>query len=547
MRFVPAIFLSLCCTAVAFAQTSAAMCQISGRVTDPNAHPLAGGIVKIYNQNALTQIVVGIGTNENDLGQYRSPLIVCGAKYTLRVERDGYATYFRQDLFLTGKVTADVELYPQYFFLQWFEPLVAGLLAGLFFFSVIVVRWNNIALLDQSQLRAEVAATRTSLLLETDKAKSEETKELNKELDEAIKAFSLPRRFKLFDILFWTRGDEIAAWTRVREVQRQLINLWPSDVTERLRARLQVAEQTLRADASPSAQALAALIAQSLASESPAQDRWKQLLLEALNFIYTKREEDFGALTIWQSKAAWLALIACTFIVATVAAQGGGMLFLAGAVGGYMSRLARALQAKDIPTDYGASWNTLFLSPLLGALAGFFGVLLLQGLGSSGLLQGLGLADTGAKPNLAQASTLTLAALAFILGFSERLFNSLIDAVDKPPSTAGAGAAAMVSVAPPPPRPATSVRDISPSPAKPGESITVTGTGLEPAKVDGVELRDQGNSQIALPAGTTTQAPEQIRFQLPPTLANGKYMVMIKVRDAKYIPWPLEVKVTSPP
>jgi hypothetical protein len=48
-----------------------------------------------------------------------------------------------------------------------------------------------------------------------------------------------------------------------------------------------------------------------------------------------------------------------------------GLLLRVGAVGGLLSRLSRNLQRADVPTDYGASWATLYLSPVVGALTGW--------------------------------------------------------------------------------------------------------------------------------------------------------------------------------
>jgi hypothetical protein len=218
------------------------------------------------------------------------------------------------------------------------------------------------------------------------------------------------------------------------------------------------------------------------------------------------------------------------------------MLFLAGAVGGFMSRLARALKASDTPTDYGASWNTLFLSPLLGSLAGFFGVLMIQGLGTGGALT-TALTD----------APLALPALAFLLGFSERLFDSLVSALDKQQPAAQSQTSTVQTT--PQPALATSVGDIQPFPALPGELVVVTGKGLEPSRVEGVALSAQDKSSVAV--DNVVQEPEQIRFNLPRTLPNGtvlpdgSYILSVKVKDSPFISKTVRVHqmpvVTNPP
>jgi len=557
MRIIRAVFLAVFFSFGIFA------CTISGTVEDASGRPLAGGVVSIYNETTLHQIAVGVGANAPEIGKFKSPQLPCPAKYTVTADRPDSVHYAKKSVQLSSDTTFDVVLYPlpaRPWYWKFREPEIAFLLTLIFFISLILFRWNNIALLDQNQLWAEVAATTTRLLIDAPDPKSPRVVILEAELLAALKPFVkissrgadkdgaqtidllksiLNQKPTAVDLLFWTRGQEIAAWTRVREVQRLMIYLLPDKSSERVRARLQVAEQTLKADASPTAMALCRLVQEALAIDplDANEDRLRELLLEVTSYINNTREETFSAVTIWQSKAAWLAITACVFIVATVTARGGGFLFLAGGVGGYMSRLARALQASDTPTDYGASWNTLFLSPLLGSLAGFFGVLLLEGLGSGGVLSEKVLTGAG--------SELALPAMAFLFGFSERFFNSVVNALDKQPAEGGAGAkpvppagpAATLNVV------ATGVRDVQPMPVAPGGQITVTGRGLNSDRVAGVQLAAQDKSLVTLTQ--VVQETEQIRFTLPAALAEGSYTLTLMVKDAPFIA--KTVRVQLPP
>jgi hypothetical protein len=100
-------------------------------------------------------------------------------------------------------------------------------------------------------------------------------------------------------------------------------------------------------------------------------------------------------------------------------------LFIIGAVGGLMSRMARSLFREDVPTDYGASWTTLFLSPLLGAISAWVGIAVLAWLRD---VDALG--EQFDKVAWDQPSTVWVIALGFTLGFSERLFTSLLSKVE---------------------------------------------------------------------------------------------------------------------
>src|SRR5208283_1190086 len=75
----------------------------------------------------------------------------------------------------------------------------------------------------------------------------------------------------------------------------------------------------------------------------------------------------------------------------------------------------------------GASWSTLFLSPVLGALSGWFGVLLIQFASDPqfGLVGGPLKMITWDNPYAAG----TLFG-AFMLGFSERLFDGLVSRLE---------------------------------------------------------------------------------------------------------------------
>lgn len=153
--------------------------------------------------------------------------------------------------------------------------------------------------------------------------------------------------------------------------------------------------------------------------------RWRALLSEALGIIYQERDMSFSTLMSWHNKASWMTNCGLLLILALSAALGNEVLFLLGAAGGLLSRLSRSLYRQDVPTDYGASWTTLFLSPVAGALGGWTGVLLVALLEKLGVLGPLLDSIRWDSPYNALAY-----GVAFLFGFSERAFNTVLSQLE---------------------------------------------------------------------------------------------------------------------
>jgi hypothetical protein len=120
----------------------------------------------------------------------------------------------------------------------------------------------------------------------------------------------------------------------------------------------------------------------------------------------------------------WLIGCASLLIVSLGAALQHEVFFLVGATGGLLSRLSRSLQRADVPTDYGASWTTLFLSPVVGALAGWCGVLLLI------LASQLNIVGSVLKVDWCNSYCAVALGAALLLGTSERAFDSILNQLE---------------------------------------------------------------------------------------------------------------------
>jgi hypothetical protein len=208
-----------------------------------------------------------------------------------------------------------------------------------------------------------------------------------------------------------------------------------------------------------------------LRKETPAPvARWRALLAEALSLIYECTDSDYSQLASWHNKMMWLVGCALLLMFALAVTVGNAVLLLLGAVGGLLSRLTRTTAAADVPNDYGATWGSLFLSPLTGALSAWGGILL--------IILGLKLNILGTALNLDWCNPYepTGLAIALLFGFSERLFDSVTNQLqDKllksSPSSAPTATTPTTSA------PAPKIASLSPKSGTIGKEVQITVSG----------------------------------------------------------------------
>lgn len=349
---------------------------------------------------------------------------------------------------LEGKGLARCNLVPISF---WSKSLwLALLVGGLYFAGLVLVRWHMIAKPARAQLVTQIQGVRSKLRAETagnTAAPAIDTRiaRIDYLLDWALYPFKypnfpfekdqngkeishfpgwLPWYTRLFNAIFWPRGQELAGWSASHEAELLLVELLPAN---HVRAGMETAEQRLRALNNPAATSLAALLHDATSSStSPLPlDRWRALLAEALGTLYERGDRDYFDLATWHSKMMWLVGSALLLIFALAATLQNAILLLLGAVGGLLSRLARTVSSADAGNDYGATWGALFLSPLSGALSAWGGVLLIV-LGFKFNILGTALNVDWCNPY--EPTTL---AIALLFGFSERLFDGIATQIDQ--------------------------------------------------------------------------------------------------------------------
>lgn len=295
------------------------------------------------------------------------------------------------------------------------------LVALLYWFGMVVVRWNRVAGPTRQLLAAQIDSSEAQLS-SPPVPQADVAVEQIRALFKSARGLIANGTTQIGDFLFWSRGHEITGWGYVHEAEIQMSRLLSDDT---VKARLETAQEQLVARNTPCSLALASRIQQALSGAPPASsERCKALLAEALSANYDATDSSFADLVSWQNKTAWLVVIGLMLIVVLSATLGHAVLFLIGGTGGLLSRLSRSLYRKDVPTDYGASWTTLFLSPVVGALGGWTGILLSTVAIKAGVLGTLFSVNWDSPYD-----PMTLG-IALLFGVSERAFDSVLSKLE---------------------------------------------------------------------------------------------------------------------
>jgi len=313
---------------------------------------------------------------------------------------------------------------------------VVFLVAFLYLGIVVAVRWLLLANPLKAMLRATLAATRARSSLITDEAKSREaTKQL---LDGADNILS--RRPGALDVLFWG-ACEI-------EVDQRLLaanSLLQLDVPDN-EVNVRLLTTAIELESRSATGELAAEIRKVLATNSTATMEYKRALLVVTSDLGLTRVGVANLnITTWHRKSFLIILTGLVLIVVTGSVFERWQLLLVGALAAFLSRLWRALRAREVPKEYWSQWTTLMLAPVAGALAAVGGLLVFELLKATGVV-GEALSAVGWNTPTAPETL----AVAFLLGFSERYLDRLTAEGEKAATpTAGPSAApAPVHVAP---------------------------------------------------------------------------------------------------
>jgi hypothetical protein len=148
---------------------------------------------------------------------------------------------------------------------------------------------------------------------------------------------------------------------------------------------------------------------------------YRAYLDELLGEIYEASNGNASQLAGLYNRATWVVLVAL-LPLAVLAGLGYGLVLIAGAIGGLVSRMQRLVFSKRIPIAYGSSWAPLFCAPILGALAAWTGLVLISLMQATGVLQ---LADLDTSLASLQVPSSAVLGVAILLGTSERFLIKL--------------------------------------------------------------------------------------------------------------------------
>ncbi len=276
------------------------------------------------------------------------------------------------------------------------------------------------------------------------------TTEIQKLLDRAKELADWPPW-----VFIWSKGDEVASWRLIHEAETLMADLYSP---EEVKVRLVMVANDLHVTGNPTADAMAEYIASKIGIKlgtqapiisNPLSPEWdvakitdgwalikpalsvdereqRALLKQGMRKLYEQRDRVFADAMDWNNRSLWLLIVALALIAVLGIFVGGRSLLVLGALGGLLSRLTRTFKRQQQLSDDGTQWMAIFLSPVLGALVGWAGVLILS-YGRN--LFNLDILFSGLVWDA--PLNVTKMALAIVFGISERLFDSVTSFVDQ--------------------------------------------------------------------------------------------------------------------
>ncbi len=361
-------------------------------------------------------------------------------------------------------------------------------LLGAYMLLVIMARWIYIARTNVIWTRAQAAAITGRLSLQSGSGpsangKARVTPLALRRLLKKIKAQNPKSR--LSGIVGWNGSHQIAQWVLMHEAERLSL---PALDHAQLVARLERALGQLGELPLPRREAWEVRIRTLLAdreADKRMDDVYRAYLDEVLGEIYEASNGNAIQLSGLYNRATWIILVSL-LPLAVLAGFGFGMLLVAGAIGGLVSRMQRLVFSTRIPVSYGSSWGPLFCAPILGALAAWAGLALISLLQTAGVLQ---LTALQTSLDSLRAPSAAVLGTAILLGASERFLLRLekqAEAVIDPDHVGPADQPAPART----PAGAPRVRVISPAAA------TAT-----PAEANGEAAKASGNGEAAKASG----------------------------------------------
>lgn len=223
-------------------------------------------------------------------------------------------------------------------------------------------------------------------------------------------------------------SKEMLAWRSIHRAERELVYLLSLDrllaILHVARSRIKELPEDMQVYWNKEFDKLDKLVESSNFTKCDIA-HFRAVLQGFLSIQYEVRDTEYARLLVVHRKMMFLLLasfLSSLFIIYFWNAKGlipsvsPSYLYVAGFVGGLLSRLTRFIHRGSLPNDYGAYWISIFLAPAIGALASLAGIMLLSAAVKSGLLGNV-------VEELFKGSQVY--GLGVVLGFSEKLFSGL--------------------------------------------------------------------------------------------------------------------------
>ncbi|WP_345971911.1 hypothetical protein [Sulfurimonas diazotrophicus] len=300
------------------------------------------------------------------------------------------------------------------------DNMIVGVGLLLFFIGMLVFRYRAIISPSMMRLESELQSLRAQALAYPDTPSQSKLVAEQKSILEMIEQKVVG--LNALDKCFISSGRIISGWRMLHNAKNIIIDDI-GDINEELEVtRLRLAELD-----SAEAKSLAKRIELNLKKEEATEKSRKQLLVEGRRVYYSYRDDYFEMLADWQNKTMWLTYITLLFIAMLLWVEQNALLLVAGGIGGLLSKLRSVIQKPDIPNDYGFSWSTLFLTPMVGVLTGWAGLYLVI------VFVEVDIFGTLFKEILSGSQGCPSAALmiiALVFGYSAGLFEKMITKVE---------------------------------------------------------------------------------------------------------------------
>jgi hypothetical protein len=298
-------------------------------------------------------------------------------------------------------------------------------LLGVYVLLVVLARWLYIARSNVVWTDAQWRAMTKRLDLQVARDPSRNGKAsvtgdgLRQRVEEIIEQIEAESpHSKVSGLVGWNGSHQIAQWVLMHEAERLVL---PMLGHEELVARLERALGQLDELPQHRREAWQDVIHTLLATKDGGDHErlrrvYQAYLDELLGEIYEASNGKATQLSGLYNRATWVILVALLPLVVLVG-LGYGVLLVAGAIGGIVSRMQRLVFSRRIPIAYGSSWAPLFCAPILGALAAWAGLVLISLLQATGVLQ---LTAIGTSLEALRDPTSAVLGTAILLGVSER-------------------------------------------------------------------------------------------------------------------------------